>query len=69
MYKTDFMVIGSFVKVLLILVGLFTALTLFIIGFAKKNRKKLDKAAMIFFGTCFIVIILSVIEFLFLANC
>jgi len=68
MSKSEAMAIGTLLKALLALIGIIATLTFLVIAVIKRDNGRLKKAGLIFAGTCLALIILSTIEFLFIAN-
>lgn len=68
MEKVDFMVMGTIVKFVLAFIGVVATLVLLVTGLANKNNKIIAKSGLIFLLTCGMLIVLSTIEFLLLAN-
>jgi hypothetical protein len=57
------MVVASFLKIVLTLLGLITTMYFLIQGLMRKDRKKFKNAAIIFFSTALLLIMISILEF------
>ena len=68
MDKNTLMTLGTILKFVIGLGGIVTTLVLLTIGLAKKDKKKLKKAGLVFLGTFVLLLVLGVIEFVILAN-
>jgi hypothetical protein len=68
MDKAELMAIGTLVKAIFALIGIVMTIVLLVIGAIKKDNKRLKSAGFYFLGTILTIVVLTAIEFLFLAS-
>lgn len=68
MEENTLMALGTIVKFVIGLGGIVTTLVILTIGIVRKDNKKLKKAGLIFVATWVLLLVLSGIEFMILAD-